>query len=307
MYCYPNGISNSNGNSNSVNMRVACNTNPLATSDFLTVAVPDGWNAINTVVTLACSGGAYSGYNNASRIILDGSYGTNASNGAYASSILFQSINSGGWKNNVAFKTLSDGSTRVGIDNSSPWAPLNVGNPTVSGSNGFIAFSRFNAVTGGYRNYILGFNENFFFCMGDAGNQNNTTNSWTPQLAIIYNAPLSSLVIQSSGYVQMQYGYGTSSDERIKTNIKTIENALDKTLLLRGVEYNDIRIEPEKKKIGLIAQEVELIIPEVVRTGDDGMKSIEYQNLVGLLIEAIKEQQDQINGLKLILKNNNLS
>jgi hypothetical protein len=178
---------------------------------------------------------------------------------------------------------------RVGIGNSDPWAPLNIGNPTVSGSNGFIAFSRFNSVTNGFRNYILGFNESFFFCMGDAGNQNNTTNTWTPQLAIIYNAPLSSLVIQTSGYVQMQYGFGQSSDERIKTNIKTIENALDKTLLLRGVEYNDIRIEPEKKKIGLIAQEVELIIPEVVQLMKKQLKSIEYQNLVPLLIEAIKE------------------
>jgi len=115
------------------------------------------------------------------------------------------------------------------------------------------------------------------------------------------------LVIQASGYVQMLYGFGTSSDERIKSNIKTIENALDKTLLLRGVEYNDIRIEPERKRIGLIAQEVELIIPEVVRTSeDDGLKSIEYQNLVGLLVEAIKDQQKQINELKNILKNNNL-
>ena len=105
----------------------------------------------------------------------------------------------------------------------------------------------------------------------------------------------------------MQYGSGGLSDERIKTNIKTIENALDKTLLLRGVEYNDFRIEPERKRIGLIAQETELIIPEVVRTGDDGLKSIEYQNLVGLLIEAIKDQQKQINDLKLILKNNNLN
>jgi hypothetical protein len=104
----------------------------------------------------------------------------------------------------------------------------------------------------------------------------------------------------------MAYGYGTGSDERIKTNIKTIENALDKTLLLRGVEYNDIRIEPERKRIGLIAQEVELIMPEVVRTDDEGLKSIEYQNLVGLLIEAIKDQQKQINELKNILKNNNL-
>jgi hypothetical protein len=106
----------------------------------------------------------------------------------------------------------------------------------------------------------------------------------------------------------MVYGYGTGSDERIKTNIKTIENALDKVLLLRGVEYNDIRIEPERKKIGLISQEVELIVPEVVRTSEeDGLKSIEYQNLVGLLIEAIKDQQKQINELKLILKNNNLN
>ncbi len=45
----------------------------------------------------------------------------------------------------------------------------------------------------------------------------------------------------------MAYGYGTGSDERIETNIKTIEYALDKTLILRGVEYNDIRIEPENK------------------------------------------------------------
>jgi hypothetical protein len=43
----------------------------------------------------------------------------------------------------------------------------------------------------------------------------------------------------------MQYGYGGASDERVKTNIKIIESALDKTLFLRGVEYNDIRVEPE--------------------------------------------------------------
>ena len=93
----------------------------------------------------------------------------------------------------------------------------------------------------------------------------------------------------------------------MKTNIKTIENAIDKNLLYRGVQYNDIRIDPDKTKIGLIAQEVELIIPEVVQTGDNGIKSIEYQILVGLLIEAIKEQQKQINELKNILIKNNLN
>ncbi len=55
----------------------------------------------------------------------------------------------------------------------------------------------------------------------------------------------------------MQYGYGTGSDEELKQILKQLKNALDKTLLLRGVEYNNIRIEPEKTKIGLIAQEVD--------------------------------------------------
>ncbi len=68
------------------------------------------------------------------------------------------------------------------------------------------------------------------------------------------------------------------------------------------MEYNVFRIEPERKRIGLIAQKTEFIIPEVFRTGDDGFKSIEYQILVGSLIEAIKEQQKQINDLKLIFK-----
>ncbi len=151
----------------------------------------------------------------------------------------------------------------------------------------------------------MGYTDTFFFVIGDYGNTN-ASNALTQQLAIVYSAPALSLIIGSA--VVMQYGYAGASDERIKTNIKTIENALDKTLLLRGVEYNAIRIEPDRKRIGLIAQETELIVPEVVRTDEEtGLKSIEYQNLVGLLIEAIKEQQKQINDLKIILKNNNLN
>ena len=121
-------------------------------------------------------------------------------------------------------------------------------------------------------------------------------------MAISYQAPASSLTISSTGAVIMPNGW-TSSDERIKTNIKTIENALDKTLLLRGVEYNNFKIDPDKKCLGLIAQEVELIIPEVVSENEmDNVKCISYNSLIGVLIEAIKEQQQQINELKLILK-----
>jgi len=75
-------------------------------------------------------------------------------------------------------------------------------------------------------------------------------------------------------------------------------------LLLRGVNFT--YIQEQKKSIGLISQEVELIIPEVVHEYE-GIKSIAYQNLVGLLVEAIKEQQKQINDLKNILIKNNLN
>jgi len=98
-------------------------------------------------------------------------------------------------------------------------------------------------------------------------------------------------------------GTGTfNSDLRLKKNIFTIENALEKTLKLRGVEYD--RIDNEDHQIGLIAQEVEEVIPQVVYTLEDdseGMKSVAYQNVVALLIEAIKEQQNQIEGLKMLV------
>ena len=179
---------------------------------------------------------------------------------------------------------------RVGIANVNPQSMLHLGNSDVAGSNPAIVFGKRLADNTGSRNAFISYTDTFIFCIGDNGNTNGSSNLIT-QLGINYAAPSASLVIGTNGYVAMQYGSGGLSDERIKTHIRTIENALDKTLLLRGVEYNDFRIEPERKRIGLIAQETELIIPEVVRTGDDGLKSIEYQNLVGLLIEAIKEQQ----------------
>ena len=85
-----------------------------------------------------------------------------------------------------------------------------------------------------------------------------------------------------------------NSDEKLKENVITIENALEKVLSLRGVEYD--RIDSGDHQIGVIAQEVEKVVPAVVY-GDE-IKSVAYGNLVGLLIEAIKEQQKEIEELK---------
>ena len=197
-------------------------------------------------------------------------------------------------------------SGRIGVANTNPQSMLHLGNCEVINSAPVIVFGK-NVNNVGFRNAFMGYTDSFFFVIGDYGSTNAGANPLTSQLAIIYNAPASSLVIETSGYVRMAYGFGNGSDERIKSNIKTIENALDKTLLLRGVEFN-LNIEPERKRIGLIAQEVELIVPEVVRTSeDDGLKSIEYQNLVGLLIESIKELNNKVSRLENIIIKNNLN
>jgi hypothetical protein len=90
-----------------------------------------------------------------------------------------------------------------------------------------------------------------------------------------------------------------SSDRKLKEDIKPIKSALAKVLKLKGVTYRPIQEGKAKKKnaveMGLIAQDVERVVPESVRTMNDGVKTVAYQNMVPLLIEAIKEQQKVID------------
>jgi hypothetical protein len=83
------------------------------------------------------------------------------------------------------------------------------------------------------------------------------------------------------------------SDERLKSSVETIPDALSKVLNVRGVTF-DMNAE---RGTGVIAQELEKVLPEAVFDNEDGMKSVAYGNVVGLLIEAIKEQQTQIETL----------
>jgi len=84
------------------------------------------------------------------------------------------------------------------------------------------------------------------------------------------------------------------SDARLKRNVETISNAVDLVNCLRGVNFE----KDGKHSTGVIAQEVEEFLPEVVHTNSEGMKSVAYGNMVGLLIEAIKEQQQTIENLQ---------
>ncbi|MCD6149792.1 tail fiber domain-containing protein [bacterium] len=97
-----------------------------------------------------------------------------------------------------------------------------------------------------------------------------------------------------------------SSDERLKKDVENIPGALERILNLRGVLFK--WKENDEQSLGLIAQEAEKVFPELVVTSQiDGMKAVKYGNLVAPLIEAVKEQQEQIDLLKKEIKQLKLS
>lgn len=93
-----------------------------------------------------------------------------------------------------------------------------------------------------------------------------------------------------------------SSDERLKNNVELISNPIEKVQSLKGVtwEWNELASEAAKQSpsVGVIAQDVEKVLPQLVHDRENGFKGVDYAKLTGLLIEAIKEQQKQIDELK---------
>ena len=87
----------------------------------------------------------------------------------------------------------------------------------------------------------------------------------------------------------------STSDENLKENIVEISNALNTVMQLKGVEYN--WKDTGEKGMGLIAQDVEKIIPYLIAENENG-KSVMYQNMIGLLVQAIKELKQEIDRLK---------
>jgi hypothetical protein len=100
------------------------------------------------------------------------------------------------------------------------------------------------------------------------------------------------------------------SDIRVKTNIDVIPEALNKVKQLSGYTFDrtdfipdaETGVMPETRQTGVIAQEVLKVLPEAVTTMDDGKYAVAYGNMVGLLVEAIKEQQTQIDELKALVQ-----
>jgi hypothetical protein len=93
-----------------------------------------------------------------------------------------------------------------------------------------------------------------------------------------------------------------SSDERLKDNIELISNPIEKVQALKGVTWdwnsNADELQQSLPNVGVIAQDVEKVLPQLVTDRDNGFKGVDYAKLTGLLIEAVKDQQKQIDELK---------
>lgn len=238
-----------------------------------------------------------------------------------------------GWNNTIlgasAWYNLTSGSNNIAIGqgvnlvNNTGSNQLNIGN-WIYGNNGNIGIGINNPtaklevqnlarIKGGSAFLHLYNNSNQGYTIGKDGSERLVIN----YDATVWSAARTILTALSNGNVGIgnnnpseklevagnikANAYLYTSDERFKTNISTIDSALDKVTSLRGVNFD--WKDTGRKTIGFIAQEVEKILPELVHTDSNGYKSVEYANITAILVEAIKEQQSQISDLKNRLDN----
>ena len=191
-----------------------------------------------------------------------GGTGLHLQNNTFTQLRLQSTVNNAG----IEFKSLSGNLLELGTDNNSK-------------------FFLYDRTLGQWRMLVDG-----------SGNVGIGTPTPTQKLHVIGNI-LASGTVSGTSFV-------SSSDLRYKKNIKLINNPLEKINAIRGVTY-DFRTNefpenafPEKAQVGVIAQEVEKVLPEVVLTNDKGYKAVDYSKMVPLLIEGIKELKKENEDLK---------
>jgi len=234
--------------------------------------------------------------------------------------------------------SIKDGGN-IGIGNSASFAPLCVGNSTLIGSDGHMVIAKCGAIDTS-RQYKLGVNTEYDFVIGDYGNTN-ASGTWIQQIKLAYNAPVNSLVINNSGYT----GIGTTdpasalhvvgsiiangnitayySDARLKTMIAPLSNSLSIVENLHGFYYipNEkailFGVSTNKTEIGLSAQDVNKVLPEIVslapfdssnittsnhtelvsKSGSNYL-TISYERLAPVFVESIKELSKEFKYIK---------
>jgi hypothetical protein len=153
------------------------------------------------------------------------------------------------------------------------------------------------------RSSMIHCNSNIFYILRGSGTNStgwSTYNGYWPMEINLENNDAT-----FGGNITAIYNVTAYSDVRLKQDIETINNAMDKVQQIRGVTFtrtDDVE-DVKKRYVGVIAQEIEQVLPEVVSEDKNGIKNVAYGNIVGLLIEAIKEQQKKIEELEQRINN----
>ena len=205
-----------------------------------------------------------------------------------------------GFATNGTARMIISSSGFVGIGETNPTYRLQV-NDAIASVTAFGNFTALQSIGGaGYR-WIL--NNDSTFRLQSTTNGFSTA---TTPLLITSNGALGLNVTPTNTAGRFEasndiVAYSTS-DKRWKNNIVKIDSPLEKISQISGVEFDWIEDEPlhgnKGHDVGVIAQEIELVIPEAVQTRESGMKAVQYDKIIPLLIESIKEQQKQIDELK---------
>jgi|GEM_PF-6902112 len=216
--------------------------------------------------------------------------------------------------NNAGYQ--ETGSNRLYIDNNATAAPLIYGrfDENLARINGVLQVFK-TAASGSAT--LLNLKE-----VGDIGVKVSYTNTFTNNYWYTYSKPNATTdasayhalnYVNSTGIKEVLYLYGDgdailfgsmyqASDQRLKKNIKPFTNALSKIRELKAYTYNwNNPSMSQKEQVGFIAQEVEKVFPQFVKEDDKGTKSVAYSNMIPVLMQAINEQQKEIDDLKKLI------
>ena len=202
--------------------------------------------------------------------------GYTTASGDYSTAMGLSTIASGDYSTAMGESTLASGSlsTAMGFNTrASDYASLVIGQWNLAGST----------TTNSPTEYST---DNTAFVIGNGLSWDNRSDA---------------LVVKFNGDATLAGNLNINSDARLKANIISLGSTLSKVMQIDGKSYTIKKDESEKQKIGLLAQDIEKVFPELV-SESHGVKSVNYQGLVPVLINALKEQQSEIDELKTMLK-----
>jgi len=190
---------------------------------------------------------------------------------------------------NIAAQTVSNVSSLAGTWSGLNYFLTNNGGYAVNNSNS----AALEAYSSGNNSAYMSFHRGGYYAVNFGLDQDNVMRigGWSAP-ANLWQLDMGGNQTILGGMWATAYTY--SSDQNLKKNIATIQSPLEKILQLRGVTFDWKK--DGKSSVGLIAQEVEKVFPELV-TGEEGKKGVQYGNLVAPLIEAVKAQQKEIETL----------